>query len=86
MNRKTVEGPAGRSMLIRYAAVDSLLETMMIKIVGVVLMCAGLIVLGYIATSWGNQWTLTRSALVVAGLVLFGSGASSFLFRANVRR
>jgi len=59
---------------------------MMIKIMGIVLMCAGLIVLGYIATSWGNQWTLVRSALMAAGLVLFGSGAASFLFRANVRR
>jgi hypothetical protein len=59
---------------------------MMIKVSGVALMCAGLIVVGYLATSWGNQWTLARSALVGAALILLASGASSFLFSAHARR
>ena len=50
-------------------------------IVGVALAVAGWAVVGYVASSWGNQWTLARSALVAGGLILLGSGASSLLIK-----
>jgi hypothetical protein len=58
---------------------------MMVKVVGGVLACTGLVVLSYVASSWGNHWTMARSALIAAGLILFASGVSSFLFRAKAR-
>jgi hypothetical protein len=61
-------------------------ETVMtIKILGVVLAVAGWIVVGYLASSWGNQWSLARTGLVAAGLILLGSGASSLLFKPQVK-
>ena len=58
---------------------------MNIKVIaGVVLVVAGWIIVGYLASSWGNQWTLARSGLVAAGLILMASGASSLLFKRRV--